>query len=437
MDQTDRTYSGGARLDWSDWHDPQARDETVRELSPFLLLARAGQRPPPGDWRTWLFLGGRGAGKTRTGAEWICFGARHGGRARQAIIGATFADVREVMIEGPSGLRAVHPGRDEELPRYEVGRRRVLFANGAEVMVFSAGEPDSLRGPQFEAAWCDEVAAWPLGGEAWDMMQLALRLGDRPQVLATTTPRPTPLVRRLVAERLTRVTRSTTAENAGNLAPGFVEAMRSMYGHGRLARQELDGEIVEDIDGAFWTFSQIEETRASHVPARFDDLVVAVDPPASLGPSADACGIVAAGRTGPPGRGKCFILADSSAQGLRPMDWAGRAAALAASVGAVRIVAEGNQGGEMVRELLRAAGAPIPVELVHARVSKRARAGPVSAFYAQGQVHHVGRLTELEQEMQLFGTSSQAGSPDRVDALVWAVWALMIEGQGAPRVRTL
>lgn len=424
-------------FDWSVWQARSGLSADVEARLPFLTVARASQRPPAGNWRNWLFLGGRGAGKTRTGAEWICYGARFGGRGRQAIIGSTFADVREVMVEGPSGIRAVDPGGDEALPRFEIGRRRVIFPNGAEVLVFSAGEPDSLRGPQFEAAWCDEVAAWPLGGEAWDMMQLALRLGACPQALATTTPRPTPLIKRLLAGRLTQVTRSTTADNADNLAPGFVEAMRAMYGHGKLARQELDGEVVEDVDGALWMLSQIEEARIAAAPERFDDLVVALDPPASLGASADACGIIAAGRVGAPGRGRCYVLADSSVQGLRPIDWAGRAAALASSVGAVRIVAEANQGGEMVRELLRAAGTTIPVELVHARVSKRARAGPVSAYYQQGQVHHVGRFAELEQEMQLFGTSSQSGSPDRVDALVWAVWALMIEGQGAPRVRAM
>ncbi|MEL6754422.1 MAG: terminase family protein, partial [Pseudomonadota bacterium] len=221
---------------------------------PFLGLARESQRPPPGLWRNWLFLGGRGSGKTRAGAEWICFAARFGGIGRLALVGSSLAEVREVMVEGPSGIRSIAPPPGEDVPVYEVTRRRLLFPNGAEVMAFSAGEPESLRGPQFGAVWCDELAAWPAEGAAWDIMQLGLRLGAQPRAVATTTPKPSKLIKRLVRESVTAVTRSTTAENAANLAPGFMDVMRSQYGHGALAQQELDGLIVEQTEGALWTF---------------------------------------------------------------------------------------------------------------------------------------------------------------------------------------
>ncbi|MEN0078613.1 MAG: terminase family protein [Pseudomonadota bacterium] len=411
---------------WADWASgDRAPDEVVQQV-PFLACARDSQRPPPGNWRNWLLLGGRGSGKTRTGAEWLCFAARFGAVGRLAIIGSSLAEVREVMVEGPSGIRAVAPPPGEEVPTYEVIRRRLVFPNGAEIHAFSAAEPDSLRGPQFGAVWCDELTAWPGDGAAWDMMQLGLRLGDQPRAIATTTPRPSKLIKRLSREEVTAVTRSTTADNAANLAPAFLDQMRRQYGHSALAQQELDGLIVEATDGALWSLSMLVEHRATQAPKVFQDIIVAIDPPVSIGRRADACGVIAAGRATADGFGtKCFILADATTRGLKPLDWAGRAVALARQVGATAIVAEANQGGEMVRDVLRAAGAQMPVRLVHARLDKVGRALPVSALYAQGSVSHVGVFEELEREMLAFGTTSQSGSPDRVDALVWAVQNLL------------
>jgi len=436
----DDTLPSDTRPGWKDWSDGAALPAAIAAQVPFLAEARASQKPPGGNWRNWLFLGGRGAGKTRAGAEWLCFAARFGGVGRLAIVGSSLAEVREVMVEGPSGLRAVAPPPGEDIPTYEVSRRRLVFPNGAEVHAFSAGEPESLRGPQFGAAWCDELAAWPGEGAAWDMMQLGLRLGDRPRAVATTTPRPSRLIKRLVKDTVTVLTRSTTEENAANLAPGFVDVMRSQYGQGALAQQELDGLIVEPTEGALWSLGDLQAQRVDEPPETFEDIVVAIDPPAGVGPRADACGLVAAGRASVRGfAAKCFVLADGSVRGLKPIDWAGRAVALAEQVGAAQIIAEANQGGEMVREVLRMAGARVPIKLVHARLDKRGRAIPVSAFYAQGLVSHVGQFEKLERELLSFGTTSQSGSPDRMDALVWAVWSLMQTGDPGqlPQMRRL
>lgn len=378
-----------------------------------------------------MFLGGRGAGKTRAGAEWLRYSVLHGGCRRAALVGPTLSDVREVMIEGPSGLRSIAPAF-EDPPRYEVSRKRLVWENGAEAHAFSAEDADSLRGPQFDVAWCDEVAAWPKAQAVWDMLQLALRLGENPRAMVTTTPRPVPLIKALMADAGTAVTRARTAENAANLAPGFLEVIERAYSGTRLGRQELDGELIEDLAGALWTRSMIEGTRLA-VAERLDNVIVAVDPPASLGAKADACGIVAAG-VGENAR-EAFVLADATAQGLSPLDWAGRASALAARLGAGCIVAEANQGGEMVRHALETAGCRVPVRLVHAKAGKRARAMPVAALYEAGRVAHVGVFRELEDEMCSFGADGFAGSPDRVDALVWALWALMLDRRDAPRVR--
>ena len=251
---------------WSVWKQKEWTDETVKALrkeemrlfleTPFLLKAARGQRPPiEADWRTWLFMGGRGAGKTRAGAEWLRYSMLYGGCSRAALVGPTLGDVREVMVEGPSGIRSV--GLYEDRPRYEVSRRRLIWKNGAEAHLFSAEDADSLRGPQFDVAWCDEIAAWPKGVEVWDMLQMALRLGYDPRVVATTTPRPVPLIKSLVKDASTVVTRAKTADNASNLAPGFVRLIYEAYGDTRLGRQELEGELVEDLQGALWTRSML------------------------------------------------------------------------------------------------------------------------------------------------------------------------------------
>jgi phage terminase large subunit-like protein len=390
------------------------------EYFPFLATCRDAQVNPPGNWRTWLFQGGRGAGKTRAGAEWVRWRAISGA-GRIALVAPTLHDAREVMIHGESGLISVEP-ETRWRPVYHASRRMLEFVNGARAYVFSAEDPDSLRGPQFDAAWCDEAAAWRYGQATWDMLQMGLRLGADPRALVTTTPRPTALMRRLHAAADTVVTLSTTQENAGNLAPGFLSAMEAAYGGTRLGRQELEGRMVEDPEDALFLRSRIDEARISIVPALWD-VVVAVDPPATSGETADACGIVAAGRAG----NDAYVLGDASARGLRPLDWAGRAVALVRRTGAREVIAEANQGGEMVRQVLETAGCPVPVRLVNARLSKRARALPVATLYEQGRVHHAGQLGELEDEMCTFGADGFTGSPDRVDALVWAVWALMLD----------
>ncbi|MAB10711.1 MAG: ATP-binding protein [Hyphomonas sp.] len=408
-------------LDWKEaGAKGQPRLRKFVEYFPFLLTCREAQVNPPGGWRTWLFQGGRGAGKTRAGAEWVRWKAIRGA-GRIALVGPTLHDVREVMIHGESGLLAIEPETGWR-PVYHASRRMLEYTNGARAYVFSAEDPDSLRGPQFDAAWCDELAAWRYAEAAWDMLQMALRLGADPRALVTTTPRPTALMRRLHAAPDTVVTLGTTRENASHLAPGFLSAMEAAYGGTRLGRQELEGRIVEDPEGALFLRSRIDEARIAIVPALWD-VVVAVDPPATSGETADACGIIAAGRAG----NDAYVLGDASAQGLRPLDWAGRAVALVRRVGAREVIAEANQGGEMVRQVLETAGCPVPVRLVNARLSKRARALPVATLYEQGRVHHAGQLGALEDEMCAFGADGFTGSPDRVDALVWAVWALMLD----------
>lgn len=401
------------------------------------LTARETQLPPAGDWRTWLFIGGRGAGKTRAGAEWVRFAALHGGCGRIALVAPTLNDARAVMIEGISGVRAIaRPG--ERPPAYEVSRRRLVWPNGAEAHVFSAEDPDSLRGPQFEAAWCDELAAWSRGLDVWDMLQMTLRLGPNPRCVATTTPRPVPLIRRLVADHSVAMTRSRTDDNCDHLSPAFLAHIRKTYEGTQLGYQELDGQLLDADGGALWTREMIDNNRVSDPPDAFSDVIVAVDPPASFGPGADACGIVAVGTVRAPGLEEhTYVLADGTVQGLAPSGWAGAAVALAGQVSANRIVAEANQGGEMVREVLRTAGARLPVVLKHAKLSKLNRAAPIAALYAHKQVSHIGIFSELEAEMLSFGTPGFRGSPDRIDALVWAINAVRVAGGAEPRMCVL
>ena len=398
---------------------------------PFLLERRDTQAPPPDLARTWLLSGGRGAGKTRAGAEWVRWAVLQAGYCRVALVGQTFSDVREVMIEGPSGLIATAT-RAADRPVWQPSRHRLEWANGAVAYAFSAEDPEGLRGPQFDLAWCDEAGAWAKGEAVWDNLQLALRLGPKPMAMVTTTPRATALIRRLKADPSVVETRTATAENAANLAPGFVGWMTAAYGGTAMGRQELEGHMIDDPEGAMFLRSQIDALRVAAAPAQLDDCIVAVDPCISARPGADACGIVLAGAR----NGHGYVLGDASAPGLSPLDWARRAAALAEQAGASCIVAEANQGGDMVREMLTMTGTDVPVRLVTARLGKRGRAGPVAAMYAQGRVRHAGHFDTLEDQMCRFGTAESAGSPDRVDALVWALWALMGEGQG-PRVRVL
>ncbi|MFD0986768.1 DNA-packaging protein [Methyloligella solikamskensis] len=388
------------------------------------LWAREDQLAPEaaqggGDWTTWLMLGGRGAGKTRAGAEWVRSIAEAPRGAFQpppriALIGETFADARSVMVEGVSGLLAVHP--PETRPLFEASKQRVTWPNGAVAQLFSAEDPESLRGPQFDAAWADELAKWRRPEATWDMLQFGLRLGERPRQVVTTTPRPLPLIKALLAEPSVAVTRVATAANAVNLAPRFLEAIVGKYRGTRLGRQELMAELLEDRPDALWPRALIEGLRVGEAPA-LRRIVVA-------GVSGDGLG---------------YVLKDRTVQGLSPAGWAKAALAAYHAVEADCIVAEVNQGGELVEAVLRQVDRTVPVRSVRATRGKFLRAEPVAALYEQGRVFHVGSLAELEDEMSDFGPDGLSGgrSPDRVDALVWALTALMLQGGGEPRVRGL
>jgi phage terminase large subunit-like protein len=396
------------------------------------LDARPDQLAPAGDWLTWLVLGGRGAGKTRTGAEWVRRLATEGRPAGPiALVGETFADVREVMIEGVSGLLTIHPPHDR--PLWHRSRMRLEWSGGIVAQAFSAEDPDSLRGPQFAAAWLDEVSKWRYPDAAFDMLQFGLRLGDRPRQVVTTTPRPIPLLKRLLADanRTTAVSRATTADNADHLAPHFLSRIVARYEGTRLGRQELLGEMIEDRADALWQRGAIEAGRVRIAP-RLNRILVAVDPPASR--RSGRCGIVAAGLGDD---GAAYVIADASVAEVRPAEWAAAAVALYRRLDADALVAEVNQGGDMVAAVMREVDSGVPVKEVRATRGKWLRAEPVAALYAQGRVRHAGALPELEDEMCDFGLDglSAGRSPDRLDALVWAITALMLEASGRPRVQ--
>jgi predicted phage terminase large subunit-like protein len=390
-------------------------------------------------WHTWLVLGGRGAGKTRTGAEWVRAMALGQSpiadfrATRIALVGLTLGQVRSVMIEGISGLLSVHPAA--ERPRYEVATNTLVWSNGTIAQMFAADDPDSLRGPQFDAAWCDELAKWRRAERAWDNLQLALRLGPHPQAVVTTTPRPLPMLKRLIADPTTVVSRSRTADNAINLAPQFVSDMKRRYGATALGRQELDGEIVEERFGGLWRREWIDAHRLTGRP-ELQRIVVAVDPPVTATGSSDACGIVVAGR-GTDGR--AYVLADRTIRGREPTVWARAAVAAYRDFSADRIVAEVNQGGNLVATVLRQVDDSVPIRSVYATRGKWIRAEPVAALYAEGRVAHVGEWPELEAQLTAFGADGLAGgkSPDRLDALVWAITELMLTSGREPTIRSL
>lgn len=421
------------------WKAPRVEEKatSVFDHAPHLLAdwafqGRASQQPPPGNWRTWLMMGGRGSGKTRAGAEWVhALACGSGARSslRIALVAETLGDAREVMVDGVSGICRI---ARRMVPDFESSRRRLVWPNGAMAQVFSSEDPESLRGPQFHFAWCDELAKWKYAGETFDMLQFGLRLGDDPRQLVTTTPRPVPLLKRLIADPATRLVHMKTGENRANLAPGFLAALDERYGGTRLGRQELDGELMEDRDDALWKRPQLERltVRLASALAR---IVVAVDPPAGSG-SSSCCGIVVAGLD-EGGRG--VVLADCSVEGASPAGWARAVVAAFRRFGADRVVAEINQGGDMVASVLSGIDATLPVSTVRATRGKYLRAEPVAALYEQGRVLHAGRFSALEDQMCDFGPDGLSGgrSPDRLDALVWALTALMLDGAGEPRVR--
>lgn len=379
--------------------------------------ARPEQIPPPGDWPAWLVKAGRGWGKTRVGAEWVRSIAQLG--ARIALVGPTAADVRDVMIEGESGILSVC--EPWNLPTYEPSKRRLTWPNGAMATAYSAEEPDRLRGPQHTHAWADEAAAWARP-DTWDMLMMGLRLGEHPRVVVTTTPKMVPLMRSIQSMPGLVVTRGRTLDNSANLAPSFLTGLMARYEGTRLGRQELEGEDLDDNPDALWQREGIDAARVRHAP-ELRRVVVAIDPAVTSNADSDETGIVVAG-LGTDGRG--YVLADRSGR-YKPDGWARRAVEAYHEFSADRIVAEGNQGGEMVAHVIGTVEQGLPLRIVHATRGKVTRAEPIAALYEQGRVSHVGSLAALED--QLCTWTSGGPSPDRLDALVWALTELML-GKG-------
>jgi phage terminase large subunit-like protein len=413
-----------------------ARNDLAAVLSPaearallydWRFWARPAQLPPEGNWRVWLLLAGRGYGKTRTGAELMRARVAAWTARRVALVAPTAADARNVMVEGESGILAVSPPWDR--PRYEPSKRRLTWPNGAIATLYSADEPERLRGPQHDATWCDELGSWRYP-EAWDMMIFGLRLGIDPRVVVTTTPRPTRLIRALLADPTAVVTRGSTYENRANLAPAFLEQIVRKYEGTRLGRQELEAELLDDVPGALWNRGVIEAARASTAPT-LTRVVVAIDPAVTSTEGADETGIIVAGKDG---QGQGWVLADASGR-YPPAEWAKTAIAAYRAHRADRVVAEVNNGGDMVQATLRAIDPNVPFSAVRASRGKLTRAEPVAALYEQGRVRHLGVFRQLEDQMCSFtpggdgdfALRASAASPDRVDALVWALTNLLLE----------
>ena len=435
---------------------PEEVDEFLAGLSDNALLALPWmfdfwalphQIAPEGAWKSWVIMGGRGAGKTRAGAEWVraqVEGARplDAGRVRHvALVGETFDQAREVMVFGESGILACSP--PDRRPDWEAGRKRLVWPNGAVAQVFSAHEPESLRGPQFDAAWVDELAKWKYAEEAWDMLQFALRLGAHPQQVVTTTPRNVQVLKSILRNPSTVVTHAPTDANRAYLAASFLAEVKARYAGTRQGAQELEGLLIEDVAGALWASAALDALRLAEAPP-LDRIVVAVDPAVSHGKNADTCGIVVVGAVtqGPPQTWRAYVLEDASVQGASPVQWATAAVAALERHGAERLVAEVNQGGDLVEAVLRQVAPLVPYRKLVAGRGKGMRAEPVAALYEQGRVRHLPGLGRLEDQMcQMTAQGFQGrGSPDRVDALVWAIYALILEpaaGQGDPRVRGL
>ncbi|HEX8584619.1 MAG TPA: terminase family protein [Allosphingosinicella sp.] len=440
--------------------------------------AHGGQLEPDDLWRYWAIVAGRGFGKTRAGAEWVWARARADPAARIALVAATIDEVERVMVHGESGLLAT--ARGHEAPRWIQTRGLLLFPSGAQAFAFSAERPEKLRGPQHHFAWCDEFAKWRCLEDAWNNLVMGLRLGERPRAILTTTPRPVPLLKRILALPGCAVTRGRTEENP-HLPRDFIAAMREQYAGTRLARQELLGELLEDFENALWTRELLETARAlvpphaqhgegnhpkggggvsaedladpleGHGPYPstsfagspphlamgrngYTRIILGLDPPASTG--GDSCGIVVCAKDS---EGTAWVLADLTARGLSPEGWARRVAEAAQLYGVDRIVAEKNQGGEMIAAVLRGIDADLPVKLVAATKSKAVRAEPIALRFETGRARLGGRFPELEDQLcALTWTGYQGpGSPDRADAMVWALTELFEKEQAPPRVRAL
>ena len=393
--------------------------------------ARPSQRMPEGGWLVWLILAGRGYGKTRVGSEtvrsWACGNTplAPGKYSRIALVAETAADARDVMVEGESGILAVHPPGFR--PFYEPSKRRLTWPNGAMAFTFNASEPDQLRGPQHDAAWCDELAKWNYAEDTYAMLQFGMRLGDRPRYVITTTPRPIRVLKDIMEASDTVITRGATRENRGNLPPSFYDKVFKRYAGTRLGRQELEAEILDDNPNALWSRDAIDDLRVDE-PNELERVVVAVDPSGTRGDieqPANDVGIVVVGRAS---NEHAYVLADRTCN-LSPGQWAQRAIAAYHEFGCDRLVAERNFGGAMVEHVIRTADPEISYREVTASRGKWVRAEPVAALYEQGRVHHVGSFPRLEDEMLDFTPDGMANgeSPNRLDALVWAVTELMLK----------
>ncbi len=418
------------------------RPETLASLKyDWGFWARPNQLEPPGDWTTWLILAGRGFGKTRTGAEtirsWVCGDTplSKGRCSRIALVAETAPDARDVMVEGPAGLLDCHP--KDFRPTYFPSKRSVVWPNGAQGILFNAVEPDQLRGPQFDGAWCDELAKWRYAGATWDQLQFGLRLGEHPRQIVTTTPRPIKTIRQLMQDVNCVVTRGRTFDNQDNLAAPTLRQLEERYGGTRIGRQELEGEILDDIPGAMWTREMLDDYRVQVAPKTLSRVIVAVDPAASAHDDSDETGIIGVGASAnADGFTHGYVLADRSIKGS-PEEWARRAVQLYRELDADRIVAEKNNGGDMVESVIKSVDRSVPVTLVHASRGKAVRAEPVSSLYEQGRVHHVGRFDKLEDQMCEFthDINRDEGSPDRVDALVWGITELLSKITSRRKVR--
>ena len=392
---------------------PEAKNELAEVMEAvryrWTINARESQLVPPGDWTVWLIKTGRGWGKTRTGAETMRIWKEE--MPIIHFIGATAGDARDVMIEGESGILQASPPWD--MPKYEPSKRRVTWSNGAKAIIFSADEPDRLRGPQCYASWCDELAAWRYGEDTWDNMMMGLRLGQHPRVIATTTPRPTKMIKDLIKDPTVHITSGTTYENINNLAPAFLNTIIKKYEGTRLGRQELMAEVLDDIEGALWTNKLIEACRVKKHPP-LTRICVAIDPSVTSKEDSDECGIMVGGIAE---NEEVYIFEDLS-DILSPLAWAGRAIDAYHKYRADRAVAEVNNGGDLVETVIHQIDKTVSYKDVWASRGKVTRAEPIQAMYEQGRIHHVGYLPKLEDEMTTW-VPKEGKSPNRIDAMVW------------------
>jgi predicted phage terminase large subunit-like protein len=400
--------------------------------------ARPEQLEPTGDWNAWLALAGRGWGKTRAGAEWVRHRIKKGDKIVHCVA-PTKGDVRRVMVEGDSGLLNVcwkgdktYRGKHIGFPVWSPTNNTLTWENGSKAVFFSAEDPERLRGPQAYSAWTDELCAWRNAQETWDMMMFGLRLGRKPQVFITTTPKTTKLLRNIISDPKTHISKGSTFDNAANLADTFLDAVKKTYEGTRLGRQELYAEILDEASGALWNRELLFkcEVDRDEVPP-LSRIVVSVDPAVTNKTDSDMTGIVVAGIDQD---GTAYVLEDHTDR-YSPKEWAAKAIELYHEHMADRIVAERNQGGDMVRHTLQTEDENVPIKLVHASRGKMARAEPVSALYEQGKVKHVKGLNDLEDQMVQWEPLGSIGSPDRLDAMVWALTDLSLNGYAKPQLK--